>query len=170
MAISTRDVPRDSVIYELLRNALSSYAKANQLGYYGAHFASVLGYETRSADIQFLAGIQEVSARRISFDDMAVLIRKLGTASAPVVNRLLEGTGLHCMPSSSSPLPDIQSFGILHSIKSGELSKALLAALDDGEITKQEKAEIYKHLSDLNVFLASLRETLELDGVGGEDD
>lgn len=101
---------------------------------------------------------------------MAALTESQRFRSRRLINRLLEGTGLHCIPSSSSPLPDIQSFGILHSIKSGELSKALLAALDDGEITKQEKAEIYKHLSDLNVFLASLRETLELDGVGGEDD
>ncbi|MDD3467067.1 MAG: hypothetical protein PHE67_07945 [Campylobacterales bacterium] len=166
MAISPRDVPRDAVFYELLRNALIAYAKENSLGYYGTHFASVLGYETKTADIQFLAGIQEVSARRISFDDVAVLLRKVGLHSAPVVNRLLEGTGLHCVPASATPLPNIHTFGIIHSIKSGELSKALLSALDDGEITVSEKKEIYKLLSDLNVFLSSLRETLELDGVG----
>lgn len=161
MAYSTRDVPRDAVMYSLLRSALANFAKENSLGRYDHHFASVLGYDSKTAHVQFLAGLGEVSARMFSVDEFVVLIRELGLNASPVINQLLSGTGLVCVPSEKTDFEKISHFPALHLISSGSLVSSLKNALSDDKLTTKEKSEIASGIDEIMALLASLRDSVK---------
>ena len=156
-----RELPRDSVFYSLLRSAMSDFAKANGFGRFDKHFSDVLGYASKTGHIQLSASLSDVGFRKFSIYEFSIVLRELGTSAASAVNRLLEGTGLVCIPSASASV-DVQNFSVLHLVKSGELAKDILAALEDGKLSKDEKLSIHKDLQVLLDFLVGLRDSLEL--------
>ena len=89
-----RYIPRDSVLYSLLRESLRAYAKGLGVTNYGVFFSEMLGYSSKTKGIQFLSSIQDDSYRKFSVDEFVILVRSLGEGCIPVVNRLLENTGL----------------------------------------------------------------------------
>ncbi len=157
----TRFQPRDAVMYTLLRDALSAFAKKEGFGRYDSHFATVLGYTSKNGNIQFLSSIQDVSVRRFGLDEFCVLIRELGLESSPIINRMLEGSGLICVSADSPTLDSISSFPVIHLIKSGELASSLVSALQDGALTKKEEVEIFEQIDSIIGFLSSLRHTVK---------
>ena len=115
---------------------------------------------------QFASSVQDVSVEKLSLDEFVVLVREVGVGSAPVLNRLLEGTGLACVPLvvDSSPV-DFFSFPLEHTSKVGDLSSTLLEAYEDKRLSKDEKVAIHKKISSLIGFLSAFKDSLELDGV-----
>ncbi len=155
-----RLVPRDSIIYSLLRSACADYTKENNLGRYDSYFASVLGHTSPTGNIQFVSSIQDVSLRKFSLDEFVVLIRELGVGSQDVINRLLDGTGLICIPVEAPLLPSVEAFGVLHLVKSGHLAEVLTNALSDGEIDKKESVALHKSIGELISLLSSVKSML----------
>jgi hypothetical protein len=157
----TRLIARDSVLYRLLKNSLKEYAKTNGIANYGEYFSEVLCYDSTTRQNQFLMSIAEESFRKLSLDEFKILIDTLGSDASVVINRLLDQTGLMCVPVNSPSIPDIKDFSIIQSIKTGELSQSLLDALSDGTLSTKERAEIEEHIDGLIHFLGSLRGTVK---------
>jgi len=158
---TARFLPRDSVLYRLLKGKLKDFASANKIANYGEYFADVLCYSSKSAQNQFLMSIAEESFRKLSLDEFKILVDTLGLDASSIINRLLDQTGLVCVHANAPAISDIKEFSIIQAIKTGELSKTLLAALSDGSIDSKEKADIYQGIDALMCFLGSLRATVE---------
>jgi hypothetical protein len=105
--------------------------------------------------------LMDVSLRKLSLDELKILVSTLGSDISAFINRLLDGTGLVCVPAKAPVLSNIEQFSALHLIRSGELAKSLISALEDKTIDKKEKVEIYRQIDSLIGFLSSLRETVE---------
>lgn len=156
-----RELPRDSVLYGLLRDAIDKYAKEHQIVNKYDYFAAILCYDSRTRGNQLLMSLMDVSLRKLSLDELKILLSTFGTDSSAFANRLLEGTGLVCVPVDAPEISNIEQFSALHLIRSGELAKSLLSSLEDKSLDKKEKVEIYGQIDSLIGFLSSLRETIE---------
>jgi hypothetical protein len=164
-----RDLDRDPILYQSLRNAMLSHCKEANISSYADFFADKLRYTSKTRSTQLLGSIQDHSTRKFSLDEFAMVIRELGLSAAPVVNRLVEQCSLVCIPlSSTSPdeQVDFNSFSLKNSVINGALSAAILDSLSDGVIDKKERFMMLSEIAELIGILVELREQVELTASG----
>lgn len=167
MAYSNRIFPRDCLIYSILRDCLISTAKRDNLGRYDYHYSSILDHNSKTGHIQFVSSIQDVSSRMFSLDEFVVLVRELGVDSSPVINQLLSGTGLVCVPAENShEFDNLLRFPAVHLIASGSLTASLENALADEELTTKEKSEIVSKIDEIIGNMSALRDSVKEYGNG----
>jgi hypothetical protein len=154
---------RDSVLYATIRECKQAFCKAHGISSYSQYFSDLLGFAPSRQHTAYQAIVQNNSEKKFSLDDFQVCIRELDEYAMPIINRLLDGTNLVCLPitKTTSKKVDFNSFSLLNFEKNGLLATDILNALADGEISEREKAILVTDISSILGLLATLLSELK---------
>ena len=79
-------VSRDSVFYDLLRDAMIIYCKDKGLGSYSKYFSGVVGHSTKNEHFHLAACIGDDPYRNLSVDELQAIFRELGSYGITALN------------------------------------------------------------------------------------